>query len=91
MVIAWGCCKVRYNQGQCCYIQISQLSAADNSLICRLCAQCMISNNNNINQFTFLATICLSLFSSKQCIIKQYYYYIIIPDISKTSCNDIVY
>ena len=41
----------------------------DNCLICRLRARCMISNGNiNIN---ILATVCLSLFSSKQWIIKQ--------------------
>ena len=43
---------------------------ADNWLMCRLCAQCTISNNNNY-QFRFFATLCLSLFSSKQCLIKQ--------------------
>ena len=39
-------------------------------LICRLRAQCMISNKKYLN-ITFLATVCLSLFSSEQYIIKQ--------------------
>ena len=43
---------------------------ADNWLICRLRAQCMITNNW-LYQFRFLATVCFSLFSSKQCIMKQ--------------------
>ena len=45
---------------------------ADNWLICRLCVQCMISNNKNfIYQFRFLVMVCLLLFSLKQCIIKR--------------------
>ena len=42
---------------------------ADNLLICRLQGQCMIFSNN-INSVS-LRRVCLLLFSSKQCIIKQ--------------------
>ena len=43
---------------------------ADIWLICRLLAKCMITNNR-LCQFRFLATVCFSLFSSEQCIMKQ--------------------
>ena len=42
-----------------------------NSLICRLSVQCMISKSNVFENTVIAAIMRLSLFSSKQCIIKQ--------------------